>query len=835
MPPPPDARGTLLQRLRPAAPWIVRVSLAIVVALALGAPFALPPAQALWIAPLLLAAALGGWLGWHVYAQPDVEIPAAPAPVPAPVFAAKPAAAMATADADLRAELEKLRSVQAELMQAKQAAESAMMAKSEFLATMSHEIRTPLNGIIPLLDILLSTQLGADQRDYLQTAYKSARELLRIVDDILDYSKIEANKLELENVGLNLRELLDAVQRLMAKSAEAKGLTFNVAIEPGVRLAVRGDPTRLRQVLTNLVSNAIKFTARGSVQIHVSKRGETRTHHEILFAVKDTGVGIAPEATTKLFQPFSQADASTTRIHGGTGLGLVICKRIVDLMHGKIGVRSELGKGSMFWFSVPLAKALGDVAGVRRDLHGARALVLCTDAALMRRLTSQMAAWGVTFQQTAAAPDALGKLRSAATMGESWAYDLLIVDSAAIPATAAAGLLRNVVREPALNRVHCALLTGAEPTPAEWTNEARAATVSRDAGEGEQRAAMLKLLGASEAAEKFASSREEAAPLVQIDAAPAVAQALGGHALLVEDNPVNRQVAQRLLTLLGLSFAVAENGKEALDALEHDAFDVVLLDCQMPVMDGYTAVRILRQNEATKALKHMPVIAMTANAMAGDREKCLRAGMDDYLSKPLNRPARTNPAALDSGRRHLARAASIANGRRGAAAADARARLRRAGAADPGGFRCERRARRRCRARPARSDGRRIHRPGARVSGRHPQVDRIIGTSCRHCRQPRPDRAGAFAQVHQRQPRRAEPGGTGQAPGTRRAQRRSGQRSAGAGGGTVAHVRARARGVAIAAREERGLNPGNQPETMSRFTLARNASASGARCRRARS
>jgi CheY-like chemotaxis protein/HPt (histidine-containing phosphotransfer) domain-containing protein len=256
---------------------------------------------------------------------------------------------------------------------------------------------------------------------------------------------------------------------------------------------------------------------------------------------------------------------------------------------------------------------------------------------LLRRLTAQFAAWSVTFQQTAAAPDALGKLRSAASMGDTWAYDLLVIDSAAIPAVAASGLLRNVLRDPALDHLRVALLSGAESPTAEWSGEARAGVIGRDAGEGEQRGALLKLLGASEAAEMFTTTPAEAAPLVQIEAAPAIAQSLSGHVLLVEDNPVNRQVAQRLLSLLGLSLASAENGKEALEQLERDRFDAVLLDCQMPVMDGYTAVRILRQNEAAKPGTHMPVIAMTANAMAGDRDKCLRAGMDDYLSKPLNR------------------------------------------------------------------------------------------------------------------------------------------------------------------------------------------------------
>ncbi len=641
MPRRPDVRAEDTTTLQRAAPWIVRGSIAIVAAVGLCAPFVLQPQEAVWISPGLIIAALGGWLGWRAYASiRHSTLPVATATTITPRFAEPVAAAPTPALIEMQAELDKLRSLQRELMQAKQDAEAAMMAKSEFLATMSHEIRTPLNGIIPLLDIVLSTKLNPDQKDYLQTAYKSARELLRIVDDILDYSKIEAKKLELEVVGLNLREVVDSVHRLLEKSAEAKSLTFNVTIEPSVRLAVRGDPVRLRQVLTNLVSNAIKFTQRGSVAIHISKRGETRTHFEILFAVKDTGIGIAPEAATKLFQPFSQADASTTRMHGGTGLGLVICKRIVDLMGGKIGARSELGKGSLFWFSVPMQKALGDVAAHRRDIHGARTLVLTSDAACVRRLGSYFAAWGVTFLQSAAPADALNKIRSAASMGDSWAYDFLIIDGNAMPGAGALGLVRNVLRDPALNRVQFLYLQGDEVPSSELNGEPRFAAIPRQFGEGELRASMLRLLGVGEPAATASLvvpiSNDIGTSSVQIETPKAESTPVGGHVLLVEDNAVNRQVAQRLLSLIGISYEIAENGKEALDAIAARPFDGVLMDCQMPVMDGYTATRIQRQNEGQSA-KHIPIIAMTANAMAGDREKCLKAGMDEYLSKPLNR------------------------------------------------------------------------------------------------------------------------------------------------------------------------------------------------------
>ena len=566
----------------------------------------------------------------------------------------------------LRTEIERHRGIEKEMEAAKQAAEAANMAKGEFLATMSHEMRTPLNGIIPLLEILRDTKLDVDQRDYLNTAYQSARHMLRIIDDILDYSKIEANKLELETVGLNLKEVVDSVVRMMEKAAEAKGLKISVSFDPNVRLAGRGDPVRLRQVLSNLVSNAIKFTERGSIAIQVSRKGETRSHSEVMFAVRDTGVGIAPEKAERLFKPFSQADTSTTRTYGGTGLGLVICKRIVELMEGKIGLKSEVSKGSVFWFSVPILKAIGDMSSNRRDLAGSRALVVTTDARLVQRLQSYFQNWNVSAIATNTTADALSKLKSSAALGENWAFDVAVVDFSTMRATAPA-LARNVSREPVLSRLKLLFIEGDDAVPADVQDRDRSASLARQFSEtdlmstlnrlleieqaGEQRFSLHQqaaMLGGGEAqaqaAPREAERREQAAAPAAAASSPAPAAASAaaagpttGHALLVEDNPVNRQVAQRLLGLIGITYDIAENGKEAFDMMGKGRYDVILMDCQMPIMDGYTATRSRRTMEQERNLPRIPIIAMTANAMAGDREKCLASGMDDYMSKPLNR------------------------------------------------------------------------------------------------------------------------------------------------------------------------------------------------------
>ena len=587
----------------------------------------LPGVSALWLAIGLIVLASAtivlSLVGRKGQASTEIEAPMLAQAAPEPAI-----------PASVQRELESLRAMQGDLLAARQEAEAATMAKGEFLATMSHEIRTPLNGIVPLLDILRSTPLQPDQREYLATAYRSAMELLRIVDDILDFSKLEASKLELESVGVNLKELVDSVAKLMQGSATAKGLRLGVVIDPAVRLAVRGDPVRLRQVLTNLVSNAIKFTERGGVTIQIGKRGESRTHHEVTFAVRDTGIGLSEEASARLFKPFTQADASTTRVFGGTGLGLVICKRLVDLMGGKLGVRSELGRGSVFWFNVPLQKAIGDVRA-RADLAGVRALILSGDEAFLRRSGILLSQLGLSHLHSNLAVDALSKLRASSTKGEHWNYEFLLIDVASVGAATIA-LVRNIRRDPSLDQLRI-VLAGNHDSVQDLRSDERIAALSASYDERELRETLSRLLGISHAEIHREGPLLQTADPGQEDPANIAWPALRGRALLVEDNPVNAKVAGRLLALFGIEVELASDGRIALEKLASSRFDLVLMDCQMPNMDGYTATRKWREDEVSRGLPRMPIIAMTANAMVGDREKCIAAGMDDYLTKPLNR------------------------------------------------------------------------------------------------------------------------------------------------------------------------------------------------------
>ena len=578
-----------------------------------------------FIASLLAVAGIAGfWRAFHVRSHALVE-------------AAQETGEQKREVNALQQELAIHRQLERELVEAKQAAEAAMLAKGEFLATMSHEIRTPLNGIIPMLDLLIGARLAPDQHDIVRTAYTSARQMLRIVDDILDYSKLEANKLQLESTGFNLREALDSIIHLMEKPAEAKGLRLQLQIDPSVRLAVRGDPVRLRQILSNLISNALKFTERGSISLHVIRRGETRNQHELRFEVRDTGIGIAAANVQRLFQPFSQADNSTTRLYGGTGLGLVICKRIVDLMGGTIGVDSQPGRGSTFWFDIPLLKAVGDIQGQRTDLNGSRLMLLSTDAALRQRLKQAIPGWGAHLTESDTTQDALNRLRSALGRGSTWTFDVLLVDLNSVRTTAIA-LHRNLRRTIELEDLRVVYLQGNEPPPAELTEGHPALFLPRNTGATEMRSAISGYLSAPPpTSEARVSESEPVSGYSEPTPATTAPAKLRGHVLLVEDNPVNQMVAQRLISMLGLSCETADNGEKALDRMRQGGLDLVLMDCQMPVKDGYTASREWRQHEKQTQSAPLPIIAMTANAMAGDRQKCLDAGMDDYLSKPVDR------------------------------------------------------------------------------------------------------------------------------------------------------------------------------------------------------